>query len=82
MKCPHCGKEIKGDGCPQCGAMNPEGANYCMACGASMQQTSAEIVEDDNGFDPENRELCPDGTCTGILVDGKCTECGKRVEVG
>jgi hypothetical protein len=21
--------------------------------------------------------LCPDGTCTGIIVDGKCTECGK-----
>jgi hypothetical protein len=24
----------------------------------------------------ENRELCPDGNCLGVLVDGKCNVCG------
>lgn len=24
----------------------------------------------------ENRELCPDGACLGIVVDGKCNVCG------
>ena len=36
-----------------------------------------EVIEDqDSGFDLENRVLCPDGTCTGIIVNGKCSECG------
>ena len=77
MKCPHCDKEIQGIPCPQCSAVTPEGANYCMACGASLEKRAEELVEDDNGFDHEDRVLCPDGTCTGIIVDGRCTECGK-----
>jgi len=35
-----------------------------------------------NGGDPyamENRRLCPDGNCIGILdADGNCVICGKR----
>lgn len=86
IKCPHCGKEIPGPACPHCGAMSPEGADYCMACGSSLlehadsdDQLNPPIEEDDD-LDLENRVLCPDGTCTGIIVDGKCTECGKEVE--
>lgn len=30
-----------------------------------------------NTFDPETRELCPDGTCIGLIgPDGQCRECG------
>jgi hypothetical protein len=36
--------------------------------------------EGDDELDLENRVLCPDGTCTGIIVDGRCTECGRREE--
>lgn len=47
-----------------------------MICGVPLKEekTGPSAQED---FDPENRILCPDGTCTGIIVDGKCTECGK-----
>ena len=80
MRCPHCDEEIQGPNCPQCGAMMPEGANYCMDCGSLLEEKTEEgFVEDDDDNDPDfdNRILCPDGTCTGIIVDGKCVECGK-----
>ena len=77
MKCPHCDQEITGDACPQCGIMVPITANYCMACGCIMHRPVVDI-EDDDEFDLENRVLCSDGTCTGIIVEGKCIECGKK----
>ena len=77
MKCPHCEEEIPGSPCPDCGATAPDGANYCMECGCSLGREGADSPEDENGFDLEDRVLCPDGTCTGIIVDGKCTDCGK-----
>ena len=76
MKCPHCDKEIPGISCRQCSATTPEGSNYCMACGASVGQEPEEVFEGDNGFDFDNRVLCPDGACTGIIIEGRCTECG------
>jgi hypothetical protein len=48
-----------------------------MECGCSLGREEADALEDENGFDVENRVLCPDGTCTGIIEDGKCTDCGK-----
>ena len=77
MKCPHCDKEIPGITCPQCGSVSPEEAKFCMECGVSLAEEVEETFEDDNGFDLSDRILCPDGTCTGIIVDGRCTECGK-----
>jgi hypothetical protein len=36
--------------------------------------TSLELDED---FNPDERELCPDGACTGVIGDdGKCKVCG------
>ncbi len=36
--------------------------------------TSLELDDD---FNPDDRELCPDGSCTGVIGDdGKCRECG------
>jgi hypothetical protein len=85
MKCPHCEKEIPGFPCPKCGETVFETANYCMACGAPLKEDLQDIpqrddvFEEDSGFDPDERTLCPDGTCTGIIIDGKCTECGRIV---
>jgi hypothetical protein len=78
MRCPLCDKEIPGHSCPRCGLTVPEGAKYCMDCGASLVDAEADFVEDDSEFDFENRVLCADDACTGIIVDGRCTECGKE----
>ena len=86
MKCPHCEKELPGSPCPKCGEMVLEDANYCMACGTPLKEGLEEISRDedfleyDDDFDLDDRVLCPDGACTGIIVDGKCTECGKTEE--
>lgn len=81
MKCPHCEKEIPGTTCPDCGAVSPEEAKFCMECGVSLRAEAEDTAfEADDGFDLDDRILCPDGTCTGIIVDGKCTECGKTPE--
>ena len=84
MKCPHCEKEIPGSPCPGCGeSVYDDDANYCMACGIPLKESVPPVSRDESLFDDEedinfdDRELCPDGTCTGIMVDGRCTECGK-----
>jgi hypothetical protein len=47
-----------------------------MHCGAGLKEKTEPAPEQDGGFDLESRILCPDGTCTGIIINGKCTECG------
>lgn len=35
-------------------------------------------TEQESGFDPATRRLCPDGACIGVLdASGKCSECGQ-----
>lgn len=80
MKCPHCEREIAGITCPECGVVTPEGGRFCMGCGVALVQETAEIHETEDDVDFENRILCPDGTCTGIIVNGKCTECEQIYE--
>jgi hypothetical protein len=74
------------------GIIGPDGR--CKECGIkfgrpeSGLQTRAEIAdiplsnnETDTESDPlwENRKLCPDGNCIGIIgPDGRCKECGKE----
>jgi hypothetical protein len=77
MECPHCHEEIPGIECPHCGAPIPPESNFCMICGADLKVEPGVANDEDNGYDPDDRILCPDGTCTGIIVDGKCSECGK-----
>ncbi len=41
-------------------------------------ETNAPDFKDRDAFDPNERELCPDGACTGLIgVDGKCKVCGQ-----
>jgi len=84
MKCPHCEEEIPGTPCPSCGEnVYDADANYCSACGKPLKESVPPVFRDDDFLDDEedidfdSRELCPDGTCTGIIVDGRCSECGK-----
>jgi hypothetical protein len=48
-----------------------------MACGASFKVETGGVSDTEEGMDLEHRVLCPDGNCTGIIIDGKCSECGK-----
>jgi hypothetical protein len=53
-----------------------------MECGASFETSLDPPTGDDETdvLDLENRILCPDGTCTGIIENGRCTECGRTVD--
>jgi hypothetical protein len=76
--CPHCSQEIPGTVCPLCGETTPASGRFCMKCGSSLLEPGPAPLDEDDELDLENRVLCPDGTCTGIVVGGKCTVCGKR----
>lgn len=84
IKCPECNKEIEGIKCPDCGETTPLESRYCINCGSGITQGQEQEQEqadhDDSDFDLENRVLCPDGACTGIIVNGKCSECGKSAK--
>jgi glutamate dehydrogenase/leucine dehydrogenase len=45
---------------------------YCQA----LQAMGIRLVTVET-FNPDDRILCPDGTCTGIIEDGRCSECGR-----
>jgi hypothetical protein len=77
MECPHCHRNIPGKDCRKCGAEIPTESRYCMQCGAEIEPEGGAAVQVEDEFDIENRILCPDGTCTGIIIDGKCVECGR-----
>jgi hypothetical protein len=78
MECPHCHQEIDGKHCANCGAVSLPDARFCMQCGALLEQLKPESTPDqDDGIDLDNRVLCPDGTCTGIIINGRCSECGR-----
>jgi len=76
-KCPHCSQEIPGTVCALCGETTPASGRYCMKCGSSLLDPDPAPVDEEDELDLENRILCPDGTCTGIVVAGKCTVCGR-----
>ncbi|MBN1626952.1 MAG: zinc ribbon domain-containing protein [Deltaproteobacteria bacterium] len=77
MKCPYCLQKLPWRECPACGFEIPAESKYCMNCGAEVEFRDAPAVQDEDEFDPENRILCSDGTCTGIIIDGKCIVCGR-----
>ena len=77
MECPHCNQEIPGKECPNCKTVTPVESRFCMDCGYEQKIETSPIDETVDNFDLENRILCSDDTCTGIIINGKCIECGK-----
>ncbi|MDP2725365.1 MAG: zinc ribbon domain-containing protein [Syntrophales bacterium] len=64
--------------CPKCHGTIPEISRYCLHCGVLLSPPEQhEEDEEDMGMEWEDRVLCSDGACTGTIVDGKCTFCGK-----
>jgi len=52
-----------------------------MDCGAKLEKEMEQpIGQEEESLDLEDRVLCPDGTCTGIMIDGRCSECGKPLQ--
>ena len=81
IKCPECNHEIEGINCPECGESTPKESIYCINCGKNLKGETTDAFDDDaEDFDMDDRILCSDGTCTGIIIDGKCSECGKPLE--
>jgi hypothetical protein len=75
MKCPNCDFEISGVVCEACGEETPQGSLYCYKCGAEIE------IEEGGTLDLENRILCSDETCTGVINEkGFCGVCGKPGE--
>ena len=80
MKCPFCNEFIEGKSCSFCSRENPSDAVCCAYCGNAFEKDAASCCADsseDEFPDIEDRELCPDGACTGIIINNKCTECGR-----
>lgn len=83
IKCPECNHEIEGIDCPECGESTPKVSVYCINCGKNLEGDAPGVVEEDDDIvDFDDRVLCSDGTCTGIIIEGKCSECGKPPESG
>lgn len=76
IECPHCHQEIVGKPCPACGAHVPAESHYCMNCGSPFAEKHQEEMKQEDSLELDDRILCPDGNCTGIIIDGRCSECG------
>lgn len=84
MRCPHCNQEIGGITCPGCRETIPEESRYCLYCGRTLKEDSLVeenlvSAEEADEFDLESRVPCSDGRCIGIIIDGKCNICGRRL---
>ena len=75
LECENCGHESAGKKCSACDEKVPAWSKFCPCCGKEFK---AKPVKDADPYSMENRRLCPDGNCIGILdADGQCVVCGK-----
>lgn len=76
LECENCGHESATKVCSACEEKVPAWVKFCPLCGHEFKEKKAATGEDP--FAMENRQLCPDGNCIGILdADGRCVVCGK-----
>jgi len=77
LECENCGYEAGGKDCSACGEKVPAWSLFCPLCGQAFKKEEPAPSGQDP-FSVENRRLCPDGNCIGILgEDGNCIVCGK-----
>ena len=79
-RCKECGKPYDESLDEKCNSLEEDDSG-----GKSFEQASADDREDiplESGEDEwENRRLCIDGNCIGVIgPDGNCKECGKPYE--
>ncbi|MFH1138062.1 MAG: hypothetical protein V1816_18480 [Pseudomonadota bacterium] len=79
--CQNCGCEIPGLECGQCQGKNPLDAAFCCYCGQKLNQENPVVQPIEIGGDPfdvDNRILCSDESCIGVINEqGVCSECGR-----
>lgn len=76
LDCENCGFSPRTKTCSACDETVPAWAKFCPFCGQEVK--NAPPLEGTDPFSMENRRLCPDGNCIGILdADSRCVVCGK-----
>lgn len=71
IRCPQCDHQFPTILCESCGSENLKDSLYCCRCGV-------ELGEEETSSDWEDRKLCSDGTCIGVINEkGVCSVCGK-----
>jgi len=77
LECPECGNELESRTCESCQGDNLPDAKFCCYCGESLAELLDRPVSDDP-YDLENRVLCSDENCIGVINEqGICSECGR-----
>jgi len=77
MICEKCGSETETVKCIKCGEEIIKLGPYCYLSGTGLDEKT-ETEADTAGADFENRILCSDGTCIGVINEqGVCKVCGK-----
>jgi len=75
MICEKCGREIESIICKHCKMDILRLGPFCYFCGNRLEEINIE--SEDVEVDLENRILCSDGTCIGVVENGVCKLCGK-----
>jgi hypothetical protein len=78
MICEKCAVETEAVLCKNCNEEILKLGSYCYICGSKFEKDGGETEESD--IDLDNRILCSDGTCIGIVENGFCKLCGKPYE--
>ena len=75
MLCEKCAVEVEAVQCGSCGKNVVRLGPHCYLCGSTLEAKVQPAGESDLDF--ENRILCSDGTCIGLVENGVCKVCGK-----
>jgi hypothetical protein len=85
-RCKECGKPYEGD-LPETGVSEARDSDEAEEHGAVAESVTENSeapfpdTSEDLDLEWENRRLCSDGNCIGVIgADGRCKECGKPSE--
>lgn len=78
-RCPVCGRVDQAAPRPAVRRAEPRDATGDAVAAPAPTPAVEERVAGDGGTadDWSSRQLCDDGACIGVIVDGRCTTCGK-----
>jgi DNA-directed RNA polymerase subunit RPC12/RpoP len=86
IRCPQCNYQFPTIFCESCGSENLRESLYCSRCGKEVggkevggkEVGEKEVGEKETSIDWEDRKLCSDGECIGVINEqGVCKVCGK-----